>query len=174
MSTVQNGLETWSSNHRSSLWLRYCSAPVISPDQMSCWVQFQPITVQSVVPSKISQLENSLIAPISHFVWRYRAKLVYKHVHFLKELSKWINNNTVGYFRRQNLNIKQNCTAHSYRTRQFRYVSKAKSNESHRSRRSFREPKNPNLKCICQFKWIIYYAKRYPRFPCRYVSLNTS
>ena len=128
---------------------------------MSCWVQFQPITVQSLVSSKIGQLENSLIAQISHLVWRYRAKLIYKHVHFLKEISKWISNNTVGYFRRQNLNIKQNCTAHSY------------SSNTTIQKFDFGEPKNLNLKCICQFKWIIYYAKRYPRFPCRYVSFNT-
>ena len=128
-STFQNGLETWSSNYRSSLWLRYCSAPVISPAQMSCWVKFQPITVQSLVSSKISQLAYSLIAQICHLAWRHRAKLIYKHVYFLKEISKWINNNTVGYFRRQ-LKYQTELYSSFIYVYMWSRIEKTKSNES--------------------------------------------
>ena len=155
-------------------------------------------------------------------IWCYRAKLIYKHVHFLKQISKWIKNNIVGYFRRQNLNIKQNCTAYGIIVRLKRTLGNLDTpckpnqmNQKHSiqmlnhndcisiqcrlfhsfecewpksrwtvphssrqrtlcTRRSFWEPKNLNLKCICQLKWIKYYAKRYQMFPYRYVSSNST
>ena len=54
------------------------SGPEITEAKMSCWIQSRSITLQSRARSKISQLENSLIAQIRHLLWRYRANLIKK------------------------------------------------------------------------------------------------